>query len=440
MATAEIRYARSGDVSLAYRVLGEGNARDLIFVHGFSGNLEAGMRQPEREAFLRRLASSLRVVEFDRRGTGLSDRVRDIPSLETRMDDLRAVMDDAGSEKAAIFGTFEAASMAMLFAASHPERVGCLVLYNPVACGVWSPEYPFARTEEEWRGELENARTRWGTPEYAAEMVRLIAPTRADDPGFVDWMTSSMRLGASPGAAVGITRMAMDVDVRDVLPSIRVPALVLHRPFAEGEARYVAERIPNARRVEIGGPDTAFFLAEGLLGHVERFVGEAWQGREPDTVLATLLFTDIVGSTALATELGDARWRDLVGRHHALVRRGLDRFGGRELDTAGDGFFAAFEGPIRAIRCARTITAGVRELGLEVRAGVHTGECEVVGEKLGGIAVNIGARVSSLAEPGEVLVTSTVKDLVTGSGIEFRDRGAARLKGVPGEWTLYAVA
>jgi class 3 adenylate cyclase/alpha-beta hydrolase superfamily lysophospholipase len=439
MQSPEIRYALSGDVSIAYIVSGD-HPLDLVFVHGSVGNLEYSHRQPERAAFFERLAQFARVIEFDRRGTGLSDRVREIPSLETRMDDLRAVMDSAGSERAALVGTFEAAAMAALFAATYPERVGALVMYNPIVRGTWASDYPFGQTEAELTRELDDLRRTWGTPEFFDEWLREVAPTHADDPEFRSWFASTMRTGASPGSAVSIARMAMNVDIRDILTSIRVPTLVLCRPFKRDEARHITERIPGARSIEIGGPDTMFFLAEGLRDEIERFVTSVWTRQEPDTVLATVLFTDIVGSTAKAAEVGDRAWAELVQRHHALVRSQLDRFRGRELDTAGDGFLAAFDGPIRAIRCARTIGTSVQDLGLEIRAGLHTGECEVVGEKLGGIAVNIGARVASRAQPGEVLVTSTVKDLVAGSGLAFDDRGVAELKGVPGEWRLYAVA
>jgi len=434
----EIRYARSGDVSIAYFVTGEA-PRDLVFVYGAAGNLEVYAQFPLSVAFVERLTSFARVVMFDRRGFGLSDRVLGVPTLETRMDDLRAVMDTAGSGRAALVATFEAASMAALFAATYPERVAALVLYCPIAKGTWAPDYPYALPAEKYGEELAVLKERWGSQDYADEFVQLNAPSRANDPEFKAWVARGHRLGASPGAAAAMLRMRMDIDIRDVLPSIRVPTLVLHRPFARGEAEYVAGRIRGAERLEVGGPDTMLFLVPGVGDEIERFVRGAWGEREPDTVLATVLFTDIVDSTAKAAELGDRTWKELVGRHHVLVRAQLDRFRGREVDTAGDGFFATFDGPARAIRCAGAIADGVRDLGLQVRAGLHTGECELVGGKVGGIAVNIGARVAANAEPGEVLVSSTVKDLVAGSGIEFRDRGVAELKGVPGEWRLYSV-
>nr|MBA2462061.1 adenylate/guanylate cyclase domain-containing protein [Actinomycetota bacterium] len=314
-----------------------------------------------------------------------------------------------------------------------------LALYNPVAKGVWAPEYPFAPTADEWRSELAEIRDHWGEPEFFAQIARSIAPSRADDPAFLAWFAKNMRTGASPGAALAVRRMARDVDVRDVLPSIRVPTLVLHLAGTADESRYVAERIPTARRVEIAGADTAFFLASGVVDELERFVKSVWGAAEPQTVLSTVLFTDIVGSTERAVQLGDRRWAELIASHHALVRRQLDRFRGRELDTAGDGFFASFDGPARAIRCACAINEVVRELDLDVRAGLHTGECELIGEKLGGIAVNIGARVAAQAGTGEVLVSSTVKDLVSGSGIQFEDRGEHELKGISEAWRLFRV-
>src|SRR5437763_678333 len=435
----ETRYARSGDVSIAYQVFGDGPI-DLVFVNGFIGNLEVQAENARDQAFFERLASAGRVIRFDRRGTGLSDRVREVPTLETRMDDMRAVMDAAQSPRAVLVATFEAASIAMVYAATYPERVAGLAVYNPVAKGVRSPDYPWAWSDEEHGRWIEQIRTRWGDRDFAAADLREYAPTVADDQEMQEWWSRVMRFGASPGAAVVIQRMAMTIDIRDVLPSIRVPTLVLHRNFSRGEATYIAERIPNSRRMEIGGPDTLFWLAEGLADAVIAFARSVCgEPEEPETVLATILFTDIVGSTERAVEVGDRAWADLVQRHHVAVRAQLDRFRGRELDTAGDGFFAAFDGPIRAIRCASAIDVSVRDLGLEVRAGLHTGECEIVGEKLGGIAVNIGARVASRAEAGEVLVSSTVKDLVAGSGLAFEDRGEYELKGIPGEWRLYAV-
>ena len=434
----DIRYARSGDVAIAYTVTGEGPL-DLVFVHGFVGHLEIGLELPETRAMFDRFGAYARVMTFDRRGTGLSDRVRDIPALETRMDDVRAVLDAVGVQRAAIVATFEAATMSCLFAATYPERVAGLVLYNPVVCGVWTPDYPWADTPGAWQHKLADLAARWGSIDFTRDVIRSIAPSRAEDDAFAQWLTRVHRAGASPGAAVAIQRMVMDLDIRDVLPAVRVPTLVLSSPGLEEEGRYAADRISGAQHETIPGDVMIALHGEELHGPIETFVRAAAGEPEPDTVLATVLFTDIVGSTAKAVELGDTQWAALVGRHHALVRRQIDRFRGVELDTAGDGFFATFDGPIRAIRCASAIADSVPELGLAVRAGVHTGECERIGAKLGGLAVNIGARIAAQAATGEVLVSSTVKDLVIGSGIEFAQRGEHELKGVPGTWTLYAV-
>jgi class 3 adenylate cyclase/alpha-beta hydrolase superfamily lysophospholipase len=431
-----IKYAKSGDVAIAYLVSGQGPP-DLVFVHGFAGNIEIEHEIPFQAAFLERLAGFSRLITFDRRGTGLSDRLREPATLEVRMDDLRAVLDAVGSERAVLFGTFEAASMCMLFAATYPERTSGLVLYNPVARGSWAPDYPWAPSPEEWRRQTEQLAATWGTYAEAEGWVRGMAASRADDPDFISEIARHGRLSASPGAIATTRRMAADVDVRDVLPAIRVPTLIANMPPAREEAAYVAARIPGARRIEIPGPDyIIYFQGETLIPELKRFVATLG-AEEPETILATVLFTDIVASTEKVAELGDARWRELVERHHALVRQQLSRFRGREVDTAGDGFFATFDGPIRAIRCAHAIVESVRELGIEVRAGLHTGECEVVGDKIAGIAVNIGARIAAQAAPGEVLVSSTVKDLVAGSDLQFDERGITELKGIPGSWRLY---
>jgi class 3 adenylate cyclase len=439
MERPEIRYARSGDVAIAYHFYGEGPI-DLVFVTGFVSNIWYGLENPLVRRLYERIGRFARLIRFDRRGTGLSDRPRDVPTLETRMDDVRAVMDDAGSERAVIFGTAEAAPMTALFAATYPERAGALVMYNGYAKAVWSPEYPWARTAQEWRRELGEIERGWGSEEFFDRLLHRSYASVAEDPEFRAWFVNIMRLGASPGAALTVHRMAMDADVRDVLPAVRVPTLVLHNRSMGDHARFMAERIAGSKRVELPGDDLTTWTAQTLPDEIEDFVREAWGEREPETVLSTVLFTDIVASTEHAVAVGDHAWRELLERHDSLVRGHLDRFRGRELDTAGDGFFATFDGPVRAIRCASAIASCLEELGLQVRAGLHTGECEVMGDKVGGIAVNIGARVAARAKPGEVLVSSTVKDLVAGSGLSFEDRGAAALKGVPGEWRLYALA
>jgi class 3 adenylate cyclase len=438
MQVPEVRYAQSGDVSIAYQVVGEGPI-DVVLVTGFVSNILYAWEQPRVVQLFEDLSRFARLIRFDRRGTGLSDRPRDVPTLETRMDDVRAVMAAVGSTRAALIGTFEAAAMTALFAATYPERVAALVMVHPRAKGVWAVDYPWAWTHEDWMRELDELAQGWGSDRYFDRVLRRSFPSVADDPEFRTWFGNVMRYGASPGAALTIHRMAMDVDVRDVLPAVRVPTLVLHGKANAEEARYVAERVPKAEPVELGGDDLSIWLMPGLVAEVERFLRSAWEEPEPPTVLATLLFTDIIESTARTVQLGDRGWAELVSAHNAIVRRCIDRFDGHEVDTAGDGFFITFDGPIRGIRCAQEIVAGVEELGLRVRAGLHTGECQIADGKVRGIAVNIGARVSALAEPGEVLVSSTVKDLVAGSGIEFAERGSAELKGIPGEWRLYAV-
>jgi pimeloyl-ACP methyl ester carboxylesterase len=442
----ETHYARSGDVSIAYQVVGEGPF-DVVFVPGSVSNVEYGWEEPSLARFYGRLASFSRLILFDKRGTGLSDRVKDVPMLETRMDDVRAVMDAAGSERAAIMGISEGGPMAALFAATYPERTFAAILYGSPARYAWAPDYPWGRTLEEYRRHLEDMERRWGTPEYSDEMLQWLAPSVADDDGFKRWFRTYARLSASPGAARDLGRMNMEIDVRQVLPAIRVPTLVLNRAEDRADqARHLAAQIPGARYVELPGRDHAPWVgdADALVDAVREFVTSvweegAWEEAEPDRVLATVLFTDIVGSSEKAASLGDRGWRELLERHHAEVRRQLVRFRGKEVDTAGDGFFASFDGPARAIRCATAIVESMPKLGLEVRAGLHTGECELVDDKVAGIAVHTGARVASQARPGEVLVSSTVKDLVAGSGLAFEDRGAHELKGIPGEWRLYAV-
>jgi class 3 adenylate cyclase len=442
----ETRYARSGDVSIAYQVLGEGPF-DVVRTPAFVSHVELEWQVPAIAAFQRRLASFCRVIRFDKRGTGMSDRVSGAPTLETRMDDVRAVMDAVGSERAALFGISEGAPMSILFAATYPERTWALVLEGGFARERWAPDYPWGVREDEYQTEEASLQS-WGTLEHSAGVAQALAPSADEENRQA--LARMIRLSASPGAAAALDQMNRDIDVRQVLSAIRIPTLVMNRTdeseFIVKGARYLAENIAGARRVEIPGADHALFTAdpEVVVGEIEGFLEETWEERawedvERDRVLATVLFTDIVGSTAKAAELGDARWRDLLGEHHSLIRRQLTRFRGTELDTAGDGFFASFDGPARGIRCACAITEAVKELGLEVRAGLHTGECEVLDAKVGGIAVHIGARVAKEAEPGEVLVSSTVKDLVAGSGIDFHERGSAELRGVPGEWRLFAV-
>jgi class 3 adenylate cyclase len=443
----ETRYAMSGDVSIAYQVVGDGPF-DVVYTPPFVSHVELAWEVPGLAAYFRRLASFCRLIRFDKRGTGMSDRVGALPTLETRMDDLRAVMDAVGSERAALIGVSEGGPMSILFAATYPDRAWALVLEGTYARILWAPDYPWGAREDEFEREIAEDLEGWGTPEHSLRIARALAPSASP----ADWepLARMIRLGASPGARRDMDLMAREIDVRHALPAIRIPTLVLNRaeedPATIASSRHLAEHILGARQVELAGRDHALFVGdpEQLGGEIERFLTEAWHERperaEPATILATLLFTDIVGSTERMAELGDRRWRELLQEHHGLVRRQLSRFRGVEMDTAGDGFFARFDGPARAIQCAQAITTAVQPLGIRVRAGLHTGECEVADDKVAGIAVSIGARVAAAAEPDEVLVSSTVKDLVAGSGLAFEDRGVRELKGVPGEWRLYSLA
>ena len=446
MKAPETRYALSGDVHIAYQVVGDGPL-DLVFIPSLTHHVELVWENPPQARFFGRLASIGRLLLFDKRGTGMSDRVVGTPPLEVRMDDIRAVMDAAGSERAVLCGLGDGGPLCALFAATYPERTTALVLINTAPRYVRSPELPWLPTRAEREREIEGALHTWGDPEATAERFALGSPSATEEErrGF----SRVMRVSVSPGSAAAYLRMNLDVDITGVLPLIRVPTLVMYRAEIEvldvRTGRYLAEHIPGARLVELpgrdfapqlGDPDRFFAELESFLQEVVE--GEAWEA-EPDRVLATVLFTDIVDSTARAAELGDRAWRGLLQQHHESVRSQLGRFRGKEMDTAGDGFFATFDGPARAIRCAFAIQDTVRELDLEVRAGLHTGECELVDGKAGGIAVHIGARVASLAEPGEVLVSGTVKDLVSGSGIEFEDRGEHKLKGISNAWRLFAV-
>ena len=443
----DVRFAKSGDTNIAYATVGDGPF-DLVFVNGWVlSALEYAWDGPAAH-FFREMASFSRLILFDKRGTGLSDRATGIPDLETRMDDIRAVMDAAGSDRAAIMGFSEGGPMTLLFTASYPERTAAAVLYGCRASYVAAEDYPWGFTADQRAQIVREEAATAGSDEWLDEYLSFFAPSMASEEAVRQWWRRLVLTSASPGAVVSLSRMNVEIDARHTLPAIRVPTLVLSR-VGDGnypeQARYIAERIPGADRVELPGNDHGYFVdPKQITSEVKRFLYRIWeQGEwdvvEEDRVLATVLFTDIVGSTERAAALGDRGWRELLGRHHAVIRRQLIRYHGKELDTAGDGFFASFDGPARAIRCACAITEAVKELDLEVRAGLHTGECELLDGKFGGIAVHIGARVAKAAHPGEVLVSSTVKDLVAGSGLRFRDRGAAELKGVPGEWRLYAV-
>ena len=438
----ETKYAKSGDFHIAYQAIGTGPP-DLLFMHGWISHIEHMWEEPRMARFLDRLASFARLILLDKRGTGLSDPVPmdRLPSLEERMDDVRAVMDAVGSERAALMGTSEAGALSLLFAATYPSRTTALVLFNSYARLAYAPDYPHGIPAEQAQGLLQAIEEGWGT---GVAFEALVA-SQAENAAMKSWWSRYQRSAASPGAAVTLLRSAFETDARAVLPTITVPVLVLHRagdPFTGPEhGRYLAKHIPSAKFVELTGVDHLFFAedVDRLLGEVQEFLTGVREASEPDRVLATVMFTDIVGSTEHAARLGDREWRDLLDRYYAIVRSELARFRGREIDTAGDGLFATFDGPARAVRCACAIRHAVAPLDIAIRAGVHTGECEVRGEKLSGIAVHLGARVCSKASPAQVLVSSTVRDLVAGSGLQFEDCGRHELKGVPGDWRLYAV-
>ena len=438
MLAPETRYAKSGEVNIAYQVVGDGPL-DLVLVPGFVSHLENDWDEPRSAHFLERIASFSRLIRFDKRGTGLSDRPGGLPDLETRMDDVRAVIDAVGSTRVALFGYSEGGPMCCLFAATYPDRTTALVLYGTYAKRT-NPDddYPWAATWEQRQAYGTQVENEWGSESDLGTM----APNA--DAALTAWWRARARASASPGAARELILMNSHIDVRHVLPTIRVPTLVLHRSGDRDarleEGRYIANRIPDARFVELAGDDHLPWIdADQIVDEVEEFLTGVRRGAESDRVLATVLLTDIVGSSERAAELGDRRWRDLLEAHHALVRGELARWRGREVDTAGDGFLATFDGPARAIRCACAIRDGLHAIGVDIRAGLHTGECEMIGGKVAGIAVHTGARVAASAKPGEVLVSGTVRDLIAGSGIELEDRGVHSLKGIPGEWQLLAV-
>jgi len=439
----DVSYARSGDVAVAYQVVGSG-PMDIVFLRGTGGDLLSTWEQPLLVRHVEGLASAGRLLMLDRRGTGLSDRVREVQSPESTMDDIRAVMDAVGSERAVIWTGSSATGIAVLFAATYPERCAGLVLFDPSVKGVRSADYPWAPPEEDWRRQLAEIRTKWGSRGYLEELAREWAPAVAGRPDFVEWFVWHLRRSLSPGAALTSSRTAMELDVRDILGAVRVPTLIMPRPTMPGPGHYTAARIRGSELIDLPPFGGIYTWVEdephaAAMAATSRFVAHLATRGQPDRVLATILFTDIVGSTERASQLGDQAWRELLGHHHAIVRRELARFQGRELDTAGDGFFATFDGPARAVLAAAALRNPLRAIGIEVRAGVHTGECEVSDGKLIGIAVSIGARIAALAAPGEILVSSTVRDLVAGSGLRFEDRGEHELKGVPDRWRLFGL-
>jgi pimeloyl-ACP methyl ester carboxylesterase len=438
----ETRYTKSGDYNIAYHVVGDGDL-DLLWIPGFVSNVELAWEEPMLARYLKRLARFSRLILFDKRGTGLSDRVprSELPSLEERMDDVIAVLDAVGSERAAVMGHSEGGNLAVLYAATHPERVVALVTTGIFAYRKWAPDYPWAETAEERERYIEGLEDNWG----ADGDIRRIAPSAAADPVFTKRLATYFRQSASPGDAAALLRMNTEIDIRAVLPTVSVPTLVIHRTgdldSKVEEGRWIATQIPGAKLVELPGEDHLPWVGDqdSVLDEVERFLTGRLAPAEPDRVLATILVTDIVGSTERAAELGDAAWKELLERHHSIVREQLAAFRGEEVDTAGDGFLATFDGPGRAIRAAVAIRDGLRASGIQVRCGLHTGECERIGNKVAGIAVHIAARVAETAEPGEIRVSGTVRALVAGAGIEFSERGSVVLKGVPEEQELFAV-
>jgi class 3 adenylate cyclase len=433
----DIRYARSGGLSIAYQVLGDAE-RDLVLVPDYVSNLVYYWQWPPLRAFYERLAQSFRLILFDKRGTGLSDHGSHFASLETRMEDLRAVLDAAGSETPVVLASHEGCNMATLFAATYPERTRALIVFHPLVYG--------GGLDEAAQRELAELREKWGTREFSDTLVSYGAPSDAGSEEVAEWFANSLRVGASPAVAYALNRAFFETDLRDILPAVRVPTLVLYRehtaanPTDDVPLDY-AGRVPGAQAMRLSG-DAYFDLYRSpeAVDEIEHFLAGEGAPDTVDSVLATVMFTDIVGSTQRAAELGDRAWRDLLARHHAVVRRELARYRGVERDTAGDGFFATFDGPARAIRAGEAIVRAVNQTGLEPRIGIHVGECELHEDKVAGLAVNIGARVAAKAEANEVWVSQTVRDLVAGTGIAFEDRGTHELKGIPGTWQLFGVS
>jgi class 3 adenylate cyclase len=437
----ETKYARSGDLHLAYQVLGDGPL-DVVESPGWISHMEYQWEQPLLAHFLRRPTSYARLLLFDKRGTGLSDRTTGVPTLEECMDDIRAVMDAEGSERAALIGHYDSGAHSAMFAATYPERTSALIIVGGYAKGARDETYPFGPDPAVTDFVTDEIGNEWGK----GTIVPVIAPSMAGDKTFIEWWARYERFSASPGAAESLFQMTTEMDIRDILPNIQAPTLIIHRadhPNVPVEsARYLADHIPDARLVVLPGGDALPYTPSGgddVMDEIQEFLTGVREGPASDRVLATVLFTDIVDSTRRASELGDSAWRELLDRHDSTVRRQLDRFRGVEVGTLGDGFLATFDGPARAIQCALAVRDNLAPLGLRVRAGLHAGEIERRGDDVGGIAVHIGARVAALAEPGEVLASSTVKDLVVGSGIAFDARGSHTLKGVSDDWRLFAV-
>jgi len=436
----EIKYARCSDVHIAYQTVGSGPL-DLVLVPGWVSNIEIFWEEPALVRFLQRLSSFSRLILFDKRGTGLSDRVCYTPTLEERMEDVRSVMDAVHSRRAALVGYSEGGPMCCLFAATYPQRTSSLIMIGSYARRIKTPDYPWGASREKFDAFLKQIEENWGD----AVGLESRAPSMAGDTIFKQWWARFLRLSASPATAIALTRMNSEIDVRKILPTIRVPTLVIH---AEGdtvtsvnEGRYISEVIPDARFEEIPSRDHLPWIGcpDMILDKIEAFVTGSLSTSDINRVLYTVMFTDIADSTEIASRVGDRQWQNILEAHHRAVRHEVAVYAGREIDSAGDGFFIAFDGPARAIRCAVDIHKAVQKIQLTLRIGIHVGECEVIGDKLAGLAVHIGARISRKAVPGHIVVSQTVKDLVAGSGIEFKDQGAHILKGVPDKWHLYQV-
>lgn len=444
----DIRYAKTLEgVHIAYEVIGDGQP-DLVWTGLGYSNMEYMWRFPKTRGFLQKIGSSGRLIYFDPRGMGLSDRIgsAELPTLEAQMGDVLAVMDAVGSERAVLLGTDSTGPLAILFAATHPERTVALILYATYARGTWAPDYPNAWTDERWDEYEEELERRWGQPDFVREFVKWLAPTLTLDDQALETWTTFFRITGGPGTAVAQATIERGTDVRHVLPAVHVPALVLHRTddqmYTVDDGRYLAEHISGARFVELGGSDHLAWEgdSESVISEIETFLRSVRdEEAEFDRVLATVMFTDIVGSTERSSALGDRAWQDVLVDHDRIVRGSVARYRGREIKTLGDGFLATFDGPARAVRCGLAITSAVRDLGIDVRVGLHTGEIDLDGDDVRGIAVSIGSRVGAIAGPSEVLVSSTVKDLVAGSGLSFADAGEHELKGVPDRWRLYRV-
>ena len=444
MAVPVTRYARSGDVSLAYQVVGDGPL-DLLFLPGWISQIEQLWEAPAVRRFLEALTVFSRVILFDKRGSGLSDRLSDDQTIEQDALDALAVLDAAGSERAALFTYATGGVTGVTLAADHPERVGALIMYASVARTSWAPDYDWALTREERREFTETNATTWGNTD--SPILGLVAPSVADDAALAEWLARMQRLAASPAEARALASGLADMDVREALPRISVPTLIMHRTGDQAwdvrHSRYLAEHVPGARYVELDGVDSFPFVgdSDAIIDEIEGFLTGGRRGGEHARALLTVMFTDIVDATARAARVGDRRWRDLLADHDRQVRAQLTRFGGREVKTVGDGFLATFDGPpSRALRCAQAISAEAHELGIEMRIGIHTGECELIGDDVGGMAVHIASRVSGVAGPGEIMTSGTVYGTVVGGPFGFEDRGLHDLKGVPGRWPLFALS